>query len=142
MSASKDWLYSIFSKSQYDAALAEAKVHDRDNVRSACEKLLSIVVGTHEATTELRGPDRKYLGKVQVKYRYGIPYELIEDYLSVNFPKFETTYHSLRWYMTRMREQAGQTTSQKHMDAKQLERLKVQGSGVLPDRRERVRKTK
>lgn len=136
------WPYQIFTRDQYQTGLVSAGVTAKDNVRSACEKLLSVVVGTHEAIVELRGPDRKYLGKQRVLYKYGIPYELIEEYLADNFPKFTTTYHSLRWYMVRMREQAGQTTSQKDMDPKKLEQLKIQGMGTLPERRERARKTK
>lgn len=135
-----DWPYSLFSREAYETALLKAGVSERDNVRSACEKLLSVVVGKHDAATEIRGPNRKYIRTDTVTYRYGIPYELIEKFLSDNFPHLSTSYHSLRWYMVRMREMAGQTTSQKGMAKERLEALRIQGVGELPDRRERARK--
>lgn len=132
--------YQLYSLETYNEGLERAGVTVKDNVRSASEKLLSVVIGSQETVKELRGPDRKYLGKETVVYRYGIPYEMIVAYLAENFPALETSYHSLRWYMVRMRERAGQTTSQKGMSKAQLDQLKVRGSEALPERRERARK--
>ena len=133
-----DWPYRLFTEAEYNKALIQAGVGPKDITRIACEKLLSVVVGTREVDIEVRGDGRKYLRTDTVDCAYGIPYELILDYLKETFPDKATSYHCLRWYMVRMRENSGQPTSQKKASVEKLAALKVQGSAALPDRRERL----